>query len=293
MRTGDRYLRGAQGPPEGAGIVMEKLIITCACVGAEVTREQTPHLPITPAEIALDTAACRDAGAAMVHLHARNSDGSSTQSAEVYGQILAAVRSASDVMVQFSTGGAVGMTAEERVQPVYLRPEMASLTTGTVNFGAGVFYNPPDLIEHFARVMQEQGVVPEIEVFEVGHIENALALVKKGILKLPLHFDFVLGVPGALPATPKNLLVLSESIPAGCTWSVAGVGRHQLSMATLAIVLGGHVRVGLEDNIYYSKGVLATNAQLVARVVRLAAEIGRPLATPEEARRILLHPERN
>jgi 3-keto-5-aminohexanoate cleavage enzyme len=271
---------------------MEKLIITCACVGAEVTREQTPHLPITPEEIAADAAACREAGAAMVHLHARNSDGTPTQSAEVYRQILQAVRARTDVIVQFSTGGAVGMSAEERVQSVHVRPEMASLTAGTVNFGDGVFYNSPEMIEHFARTMVEHGVVPEIEVFEVGHIANALALVKKGILSLPLHFDFVLGVPGAMPPSAKNLLLLAESIPAGCTWSVAAVGRHQLPMANLAIILGGHVRVGLEDNIYYSKGVLATNAQLVARVVRLAQELGRPVATPDEARRILHLPER-
>ncbi len=271
---------------------MEKLIITVAVDGAEVTREQTPHLPITPAEIGAVAERCRGAGAAMIHVHGRLPDGTSTQSREVYAEILKEVRARTDVIVQVSTGGAVGMSAEERVQPVYLRPEMASLSAGTVNFGRGVFMNPPDLIEHFAKTMVEQGVVPEIEAFDMGHIQNALNLVKQGILTLPLHFDFVLGVPGAIAPTIRNLLHMSESIPEGCTWSVAGIGRAQLPLANAAILLGGHVRVGLEDNIYYTKGVLASNEMLVARIVRLAEELGRPVATPDEARRILRIPER-
>lgn len=271
---------------------MEKLIITVALDGAEVTREQNPYLPITPVELAEDAARCRQAGASMVHVHGRLSDGTPTQSGQVYAEILKETRARTDIIVQTSTGGAVGMSAEERLQPVMLKPEMASLTTGTVNFGRGVFENSPEMIEQFARTMVEQGVVPEIEAFDVGHIANALALVKQGILKLPLHFDFVLGVPGGIPGTVKNLLFMSESIPEGCTWSVAGIGRAQLPLATAAIILGGHVRVGLEDNIYYSKGVLTSNVMLVDRVVRLARELGREVATPDEARRILRVPER-
>ncbi len=271
---------------------MEKLVITVAVDGAEVTREMNPHLPITPQEIAADAARCRAAGAAMVHVHGRLPDGTPTQSREVYEEIVREVRARTDVIVQVSTGGAVGMKAEERIQPVYCKPEMASLTTGTVNFGPDVFWNPPELIEHFARTMVEQGVVPEIEAFDLGHISNALALVKKGILKLPLHFDFVMGVPGGIAPTIKNLLVMAESIPEGCTWSVAGIGKAQLPLANAAILLGGHVRVGLEDNIYYTKGVPATNEMLVQRVVRLARELGREVATPDEARRILRLPKR-
>jgi 3-keto-5-aminohexanoate cleavage enzyme len=272
---------------------MEKLIITVALDGAEVTREQNPHLPVMPAELAGAAARCRAAGAAMVHVHGRLPDGTPTQDQAVYAEILSAVRAATDIIVQVSTGGAVGMSAEERIQPVLLQPEMASLTGGTVNFGQGVFWNPPDLMEHFARTMAEQGVVPEIEAFDLGHIDNALALVRKGILKLPLHFDFVMGVPGGIAPTIRNLLHMAESIPAECTWSVAGIGRAQLPLANVAILLGGHVRVGLEDNIYYTKGVLASNEMLVERIVRLAAELGRPVAAPDEARRILRLADRN
>lgn len=266
---------------------MEKLIITCALNGAEVTRTQVPHLPVTPSELAADAVRVRNAGAAMVHVHGREPDGSSTQSKEVYAAIIQAIRQETDIIVQVSTGGAVGMTAEERLQPVELSPEMASLTAGTVNFGRGVFWNSPELIEAFAQKLVAQGVVPEIECFDLGHIDNALALVKKGILTLPLHFDFVMGVPGGIAPTIRNLVHMAESLPAGCTWSVAGIGRAQLPLATVAITMGGHVRVGLEDNIYYSKGVLATNEALVARIVRLANELGRPVATPDEAREIL------
>lgn len=266
---------------------MEKLIITVALNGAEVTRAQNPHIPYTPEELAEDAARCREAGAAMVHVHGRLPDGTPTQDAAVYEEIIEAIRARTDVIVQVSTGGAVGMTAEERVAPVTLRPEMATLTTGTVNFGNDVFYNSPDIIETFARTMRQYGVVPEIEAFDVGHIDNALALVKREILSLPLHFDFVMGVPGGIAPTIRNLVHMAESLPPGCTWSVAGIGRAELPLATAAIVMGGHVRVGLEDNIYYSRGVKATNEMLVARIVRLARELGREVATPEEARRIL------
>lgn len=266
---------------------MERLVITCALNGAEVTRDQVPHLPVSPSELAADAVRVRNAGAAMVHVHGRLPDGTATQSREVYAAIIQAIRQETDVIVQVSTGGAVGMTAEERLQPVELVPEMASLTAGTVNFGQGVFWNSPELIETFAQRMMALGVVPEIECFDLGHIDNALALVKRGILRLPLHFDFVMGVPGGIAPTVRNLLHMAESIPAGCTWSVAGIGRAQLPLATMAILLGGHVRVGLEDNIYYSKGVLATNEALVQRIVRLAEELGRPVATPAEARQIL------
>jgi 3-keto-5-aminohexanoate cleavage enzyme len=271
---------------------VEKLIITVALDGAEVTREQNPYLPVTPVELAEDAARCRDAGASMVHVHGRLPDGTPTQSRDVYAEILKECRARTDIIVQTSTGGAVGMTAEERLQPVMLRPEMATLSAGTVNFGRGVFMNSPEMMEEFARTMVDQGVAVEIEAFDVGHIDNALALVKQGILKLPLHFDFVMGVPGGIAGTIKNLLLMAETIPEGCTWSVAGIGRAQLPLANAAILLGGHVRVGLEDNIYYTKGVLTSNVMMVERVVRLARELGREIATPDEARRILRFPER-
>lgn len=267
---------------------MEKLIITAAMVGAEVTRQDNPNLPLTPEEIAQAAEEAWQAGASIIHLHVRDERGLPTQSADVFRETIDRIRRRCDVIVQVSTGGATGMTAEERLQPVTLSPEMATLTTGTVNFGDGVFYNPPKDIEAFALAMKERGVKPEIEVFDVGMIGGAAALVKKGLVQPPLHYDLVMGVPGGIPGTPKDLLHLVESLPAGSTWTVAGIGRAELPLGVMAILMGGHVRVGFEDNVYYSKGVLAeSNAQLVARIARLARELGREVATPGEARAIL------
>ncbi len=271
---------------------MDNLIITAALTGAEVTRDDNPNLPVTPAEIAEAAYDCYQAGAAIVHLHVRNEDGTPTQAAEVYKDTVDLIRAKCDLIIQVSTGGAVGMTAEERLQPVYLKPEMATLSTGTVNFGDDVFMNPPAYLEKFAKVMQEQGVKPEIEAFDVGMINNALQLVKKGLISEPLHFDFVMGVPGGIPGTIKNLLHMVESIPSGSTWTVAGMGRTELPLGTAAIIMGGHVRVGFEDNIYYEKGVLAeSNAQLVERIARVARIHNRPVALPDEARKILKLPD--
>lgn len=267
---------------------MDKLIITAALTGAETTKEANPALPMSPAEIAEAACQCREAGASIVHLHARQPDGSSTQDPKVFGEIISAIRQRTDVIIQVSTGGAVGMTPEERLQPVQLNPEMATLSTGSVNFGEDLFVNTMEEIRTFAKTMIAKGVKPEIEAFDSGMIQNALTLVKEGILQLPLHFDFVLGVPGAMPGTPEALMYMRSLLPAGCTWTVAGVGRTELPLGAMAIILGGHVRVGFEDNIYYKRGQLAeSNAQLVQRMVRLAEELGREVATPAEAREIL------
>jgi 3-keto-5-aminohexanoate cleavage enzyme len=267
---------------------LQPLIITVALVGAEVTRQDHPKLPITPEEIAEAAIECWKAGASICHLHVREADGKPTQNKELFRETIRQIQKSSDMIIQVSTGGAVGMTEEERLQPVSLAPEMATLTVGTVNFGDDVFYNSPKLIERFAKEMLTYGVKPELEIFDTGMIANAIRLWKKGLLQEPLHFDFVMGVPGGIPATFQNLLHLVDALPPNATWSVAGIGRHQLPLATLAIMMGGHVRVGFEDNIYYSKGVLAdSNAQLVERIVRIAKELDRPIATPEEARKIL------
>src|ERR1035437_9628728 len=269
-------------------INMEKLIITAALTGAEVTRQQQPVLPISPDEIAIAVEECVKAGAAIVHLHARNADGSPTQDKETYRRIIAAVRARCDVIIQVSTGGAVGMTAAERIAPVSLKPEMATLSMGTVNFGDDVFMNHPANMEIFLRAMQEHGVKPELEIFDTGMITTVRRWLKKGLLTAPLHFDFVLGVPGGMAGTPEALMYMKSQLPAGCTWTVAGIGAAQLPLGTLAIVLGGHVRVGFEDNIFYRKDELAhSNAQLVARLARISVELGRALATPDEARAIL------
>ena len=266
---------------------MDPLIVTVAAVGAELRPDQTPHLPVTPAQLGATAARCRDAGAAMLHLHCRNDDGTNTSSVERFSEAFAAIRANSDLIVQFTTGGAVGMTAEERAAPLRLRPEMATLTCGTVNFGDDVFQNSFPIIRGILAEMQRYGVRPELEIFDAGHLANAKRLAREGLLSFPQHVDFVLGVPGGLDASVPHLVDLVRDLPPGCTWSVAGIGRDQLALAAVAIVMGGHVRVGLEDNIYYSKGRLATNEELVARVVRLAGELGRPVATPDEARALL------
>lgn len=267
---------------------MEKLIITAALVGAEVTREQTPYLPLTPREIADEAKKVWSAGASIVHLHMRDSLGKPTQNKELFAEAISYIQAETDLIIQVSTGGAAGMTSEERVQPVTLAPEMASLSTGSVNFGEDVFSNPLPMVREFAQAFHIHQVKPEIEVFECGMIQNALTLVKSGLFHEPLHFNFVLGVPGGMPATAKNLLFLLDLIPPTSTWTVSGIGRHQLTMNTLGIILGGHVRTGFEDNIYYCKGVLAEgNAPLVERLVSLAKSLDRPVANPTEARRLL------
>lgn len=267
---------------------MEKLIITAALTGAEVTRAQQPNLPLTPDEIAQDAFECYEAGASIVHIHARDAAGEPTQDMAVYKEIKEKIEAKCNIIFQPSTGGAVWHTPEQRLQPVDLAPEMATLSCGTCNFGPDVFMNSEEYIEKFAEKMQVEGVKPEVEVFERGMIENAKRLVKKGLLKSPVHVDFVLGVPGACPGTPEDLMYMVSCLPEGWTWTVAGIGRSELPLAVMAIVLGGHVRVGFEDNVYYGKGELAkSNAQLVERIVRIAKEMGREVATPDEARAIL------
>jgi 3-keto-5-aminohexanoate cleavage enzyme len=266
---------------------MDPLIITVAPVGAELTPDQTPHLATTPKALGEVARSCREAGASIIHVHCRNDDGTNTHEVARFKQAYEAVRAQSDLIVQFSTGGAIGMTPEERAAVLQLRPEMATLTCGTVNFGDDVFENSFPIMRGILAKMHEFGVRPELEIFDKGHLANARRLEKEGLLTFPQHVDFVLGVPGGLDATVQNLADLVDALPPGCTWSVAGIGRMQLPMAMAALAMGGHVRVGLEDNIYYSKGRLATNAELVARVVRLANELGRPVATPDQARGIL------
>jgi 3-keto-5-aminohexanoate cleavage enzyme len=268
--------------------MMDKLIITVALTGAEVTREQQPNLPITPDEIAEAAYECYIAGASIAHVHARDKDGNPTQSYEIYKKIKEKIEAKCNIIFQPSTGGAVYHTFEQRKQPLKLNPEMATLSAGTTNFGKDIFVNTEEYMEKFAKEMKERGIKPEIEVFERGHIANAFRLVKKGLLDTPLHFDFVMGVPGAIPGEIDDLVYLVNHIPQDSTWTVAGIGKYELPLAVHAILMGGHVRVGFEDNIYYKKGELAkSNAQLVERIVRIAKELGREIATPDEAREIL------
>ncbi|MCD1147635.1 3-keto-5-aminohexanoate cleavage protein [Peptoniphilus sp. KCTC 25270] len=267
---------------------MEKVIITAAICGAEVTKEQNPAVPYTVEEVVREAKSAYDAGAAIIHLHVREDDGTPTQSKERYKVCMDAIREACpDVIIQPSTGGAVGMTDLERLQPTELHPEMATLDCGSVNFGGDeVFLNSETTIRNFGKILKERGVKPEIEVFDKGMVDLAIRYQKEGYIDKPMHFDFVLGVQMA--ATARDLAFISSSLPEGSTWTVAGLGRHQFNMAALAIVMGGHVRVGFEDNLYLEKGVLAkSNGEMVEKVVKLANLLGREVATPAEAREIL------
>jgi 3-keto-5-aminohexanoate cleavage enzyme len=272
---------------------MEKLVITVALTGNVPTKRMNPNLPVTAVEIAADVKRCRDAGASLFHVHARDADEKPTLDIRVYKANVRAIKEvAPDVIIQLSTGARAGKDWDARANPIRLLPEMGSFTTGSNNLPGIVYENSPQFLEFLAGVYRETGVRPEIEVFETGMIANALILGKKGYLKPPLHFDFVLGALGAMPGTIKNLLFLSESIPAGSTWSVAGIGKTEIPLSAAAIAMGGHVRVGLEDNLTLPDGTAASNPLLVEKVVRIAREIGREIATPEEARRILsLNPD--
>lgn len=269
---------------------MEKLIITAAICGAEVTKEQNPAVPYTIEEIVRETKLAVEAGAAVIHLHVREDDGTPTQSKDRYEKAIKAIRAeCPDVIILPSTGGATWMTAKERLQPVFLSPEIATLDCGTCNFGGDeVFTNTVTMIEEFSTAMQEYGVKPECEVFEKGMIDTAIVMMKKGLISKPMHFNFVLGVSGAMTATARDLVFMVGSIPEGSTWVATGIGRHEFPLAQIAMAMGGHVRVGFEDNLYLEKGVLAkSNGELVAKVVDMAKLIGREIATPAEARVIM------
>ena len=272
---------------------MEKLIITAALTGNVPTREMTPHVPLTPAEIAADVRRCAEAGASLVHVHARDAVGRPTLDRTVFKETVGRIkREAPEVIIQLSTGARAGRDWEARANPVRLLPEMASFTTGSNNLPGIVYENAPDFLLFLAGVFQDTGVKPEIEVFEAGMINNAMFLVKKGLLAMPLHFDFVLGAPGAMPGTVRNLVFLADTLPPGATWTVAGIGPAEIPLATAAIAMGGHVRVGIEDNLRLPDGALATNAQLVQTAATIARTMGRQIATPAEARQILsLDPE--
>ena len=293
-RPASLYMPGLPaGPAPGEGPIVTPVepadvILTAAIVGAELSRAQTPHLPITAQEIADEAARCRDAGAAVIHLHVRNDDGSNTQSSDRFAEVIDAIRRKCDCIIQPSTGGAVGMSIDERAQPLACKPEMATLNCGSVNFGEDVFVNTRPQIRDLARRIREAGSVPELECYDVGHVEEALSLLKEGAIGAPTHFQFVLGIPGGIAATEGNMRFLGSLIPDTATWAVAAVGRHQQPMTELAMRLGGQVRVGLEDNIYLSKGVLAEgSAPLVARAASYARSIGRTVLDPNGARKHL------
>lgn len=267
---------------------MEKLIITIAPTGNVPTRALTPHVPITAGEIAADIAACQREGAAIAHIHARDVDGKPTHELAYFQSIFNELdKYDCPIVRQISTGGRAGKTPEARAEALVLNPLSASLTTGSTNFPNLAYVNAPDLIDHLAGIMKERNIKPELEVFDAAMVANAVDLLKRGLIGEPLQFNLVMGIKGAIPATPKNLLFLVDSLPAGAVWSVSVIGPQHVPLSMMAMAMGGHVRVGVEDNIYYSKGVLATNVALVKRIVAIAQAMGREVATAADARRIL------
>ena len=272
---------------------MDKLIITVALTGNVPTQQMNPNLPATADEIAADVRRCADAGAVVFHVHARDKDQKPTLDIDVFKANARCIKkTAPEVILQLSTGGRAGKDWEARANPVRLLPEMASFTTGSNNLPGIIYENSPQFIEFLAGVFKETGVKPEIEVFETGMISNAVYLQNKGFIEPPLHFDFVLGAPGSMAGTVRNLVFLSESIPAASTWTVAGIGKAEIPLAAAAIAMGGHVRVGLEDNLYMPDGSPASNPKLVEKVVAIAKEIGREIAGPDEASTLLsLNPQ--
>ncbi|MBE9522194.1 MAG: 3-keto-5-aminohexanoate cleavage protein [Proteobacteria bacterium] len=270
---------------------MDKLIITAAITGSRMTRDVAPYIPITPDEIAQSAIECWDAGAAIVHIHVRDpKTGLGTQDLDVFRQVVEPLRERTDLLLCLTTSGIPGrnLAIEERLKPLELEPELASFDAGSINLGGSAFINTPEFLEAAAKSMKEKGVKPELEIFDVGMMVTCLRMRDQGYLEEPLHFQFVLGTPWGSPATPKSFLHLYEHLPEDATWSIIGIGKGHLPMAMMGLILGGHIRVGMEDNIYYERGVLAkSNAEFVERIVRIAKEYGRDTATPREAREIL------
>jgi 3-keto-5-aminohexanoate cleavage enzyme len=266
------------------------VIITAALTGSRITKEQCPAIPITTAEIAAEGIAAWRAGAAVLHIHVRDASGRGAQDMEAFTEVVTALRGETDAILCLTTSGIPGrnLPTAERIAPLQLRPEMASFDAGTIQMDAGLFVNEPGFLDALAAEALARGVKLELECFTLEMVETALRYHAEGKIAAPLHFQFVTGTRHGMPATAAALVEAVALLPPGATWSVIGVGRAQTPMAMLALAMGGHVRVGLEDNIHYRRGELATgNAQLVERVVRLADELDRPVATPHEARGLL------
>lgn len=266
-----------------------KIVITCACTGAETTKAHNPALPTTPDEIAAAAEECAAAGAAILHLHVRDDEGRPTQSVARFRQAIEAIRRKTDIVVEITTGGAVGDSPEERLRPVVeLEPEMASLDCGTVNFGDEYIVNDLPTMRAFAAEFRRLRVRPTLECFDLGHVHTAGVLVREGLLEAPLHYGLVLNVPGAVQYSVDALSAMVRALPPGADFTVMGVGRSSLPAQFGAVATGGWIRVGFEDNVYYSKGVLArSNAELVERAARIAAEAGLKPASPPEVRKSL------
>ena len=268
-----------------------KRVITAAITGSWPTREQNPNLSITPEEIAADVYECWKAGAAIAHIHVRNDDGTPSTDFMKYKETIERIRAYKDcdICINITSSGSVGFGDEERIYPLQkLLPEMASYDAGTLNWQhRTIFENHPRFLEKLGHALIESNIKPEIEIFDAGMIYNAIYYMKKGVLKTPCHFQIVLGCPGGMTSTVENLVFLKSLIPAGSTWAACGIGAGHMPIMMAAIAMGAHIRVGMEDNVMWQKGVPAeSNAQFVKRAKELLEINGLEAATPDEARQI-------
>lgn len=270
---------------------MEKLIITVAPTGSVPRKKHTPYVPITPDEIAETAYLCEQEGASIIHVHCRDENENPTSSYPIFKETVDKVRQRTHLIVMVSTSGVAGKSDEERAQPLRAKPEMASLTTNSLNFAGRspsiVYINTWETITYLAKQILELNIKPELEAFDLGFIPQGVKLIQQGLVKEPTQFQLVMGLDGGVQASPENLIHMHSQLPQNSTFVVAGMGAWQLPMTTMAILMGGHVRVGLEDNLYYTKGKLARNEELVARTRTLAEHLQRKVASPEEARQIL------
>lgn len=270
----------------------EKIIITVAVTGSFPTKEMNPAVPYTPKEIADAAVESAKGGAAIAHIHVRDPQtGAPEFKRELFKQVLDRIREKSNMIVNLTTSGLRLKGPDiisQRLEPISLKPDICSLDLGSMNFRDLVFNNPPQWSQEAAKCMQENDVKPEIEVFEIGHIYQAVDLIERGLVDSPPYFQLCMGVKWGIEASPENLLFMKSKLPLDATWSVLGTGKDQMPMITMGILLGGNVRVGFEDNIFIKKGVLAkSNAQMAETAADLAERLGRSVATPEEARQML------
>lgn len=269
---------------------MQKTIITVAPTGAWPTKEHNPNIPLNPQEISEDVYECWKAGAAVAHLHMRDDEGKGTMDKEKFKETVDLIRERCDIVLNLTTSGDLNATDETRMAHLKeIKPELASFDAGSMNWmHNSVFLNTPQFLEKLGKTMQEYNVKPEIEIFDAGMVYNSFYYMKKGIISQPPHYQFVLGAAGGSAATVENLVYLKSLIPKDATWSALGIGKGHLPILYTAIALGGHVRVGMEDNVYYAKDRLAqSNSEFVERAARIIKESNNEVATPEDARKIL------
>jgi len=269
---------------------MNPIVITAALTGPIALKSDHPGLPTTPEQIADAAAAAYNAGASVVHLHIRDEQGLPTADLNVARRVLELIEERSPVLTQLSTGVGLQVSYADRAKLVELRPCMASLNPCSMTFGSGEFLNPPNEVRKLAARMMELGVKAELEVYDSGHLDFCLQLLKEGLLVEPLQFSIVMGVRGGMSATPENLFHILSRLPKGAVWQAIGIGRANLEMTTIAVAMGGNARTGLEDTLYMKKGEFTDNPSLVARLVQVCKALDRPIATVDETRKLLQLP---